>query len=631
MMKKTINVEEIKKQCTSVRKEILNLCYNASPSNTHLGGCMSMVELLTVLYLEVANVREIYRSDVPWEMRDRIIISKGHAGIALYAALKQAGILSEEDFNLGIRGEGSVLFRHPKKNTAKAIECSSGSLGLGFGYAIGLCQAFKLSGKKNQVYVFLGDGECNEGNVWESAIYASHQRLNNLTIIIDKNNLQLDGPTKEVMSMDNLAERWKSFGYFTYEIDGHDVEAVYEALIRKENGPKVIIANTIKGKGISFAENRVEWHDNHVNKELFEQGLNELQTECLEASAPGVKNTTNKEDVSQECGYKIKLDINSIDYTQVKSPKDLVGIVSKRIAQVNDKYLLLYSDCGKRINIEAFEKLYPKAACEMGIAEQNQICVAAGLADSGYNVFATAYAPFITARVLDQVRAFLGYMQSPVKLIGLSSGLALGDLGATHTALEDVANMRCIPNIVVISPADSLEMIKAMEALVNYNGSAYLRLTEPFSDDRVYKEDYEFVIGKSVVLKEGTDVAFIACGTVLTEVLNATVVLEKKGISCEVINMHTIKPLDVEALQKVRNRRLIVTVEEHSVIGGLGSAVGEYLASLETHAPLIRIGVEDRYFCADFPKNLREKAGLLSDNIVQKIEAYFKGGNRNES
>jgi transketolase len=256
-----------------MRKDILDMCYRCGVEKAHLGGCMSMVEILAVLYTEIMNISPKMEK---WDERDRFILSKGHGGIALYAALKQAGILTKEEISRDMRGANTITYRHPKINRIKGIELSSGSLGMGLSFGAGLACAFLRKNYTSKVYVMLGDGECNEGSVWESAAMVSHFHLKNLTVIVDVNKLQLDGTTTEILNMESMPEKWKAFGFDVIDIDGHNISAIYEAFIKDTEKPKAIIANTIKGKGCSFAENNVAWHDNFLSDELYQLALSEL-------------------------------------------------------------------------------------------------------------------------------------------------------------------------------------------------------------------------------------------------------------------------------------------------------------------------------------------------------------------
>lgn len=612
-----------------MKKDILFLCHKCGTQKAHLGGCLSAVDILNVLYTDVMNLKDINIKGGLWQQRDRFIMSKGHAGIAMYAALKQAGVIDDETLKKGIRGEDTILYRHPKFNPRYAIECSVGSLGMGIGYGVGLAEIAKRNNYSYNTYVMLGDGECDEGAVWESLAYASHRKLSNFTVVIDKNGLQLDGKTTDVLDLGDITNKMRAFGYKAIEVDGHNYEELLDAFhISSDSKPKAIIAYTKKGKGMSFAENRVEWHDNYLSDLLYERGLQEIEAEYTEKEKYLVNQVSYREsikefddDTSKELPcIKQSYSEDDIKILSEYGCKEVIGYISEKIADCDDSFVLTYSDCAKRIGIESLIKKHPSKCLEMGIAEQNQLAVSSAFAHNKYHVYSIAYAPFITARVLDQIRSFLGYMKSPVKLIGLTAGFSASDLGATHTALEDIANMRAIPNMIVVCPADCLEIAKVITSVVYINKPVYIRITAPInSSPIIYKKDYQFSIGKAVALREGNDIAIIGCGSILSTVLECAEDLDKGGMSTYVINMHTIKPLDTDMLDSLMNFQLIVTVEEHSVIGGLGAAVSEYVSQFKTHPPVLKIGVPDMFYVADFPYNEYKRAGLTKEQIKESI------------
>ncbi|MEG1520121.1 MAG: transketolase C-terminal domain-containing protein [Clostridia bacterium] len=301
------------------------------------------------------------------------------------------------------------------------------------------------------------------------------------------------------------------------------------------------------------------------------------------------------------------------------NPRNVVGEICFELANLDEKFVLLYADIGKGIGIDKLKKNTPAACVEVGIAEQNMLGIACGMAQNGINAFAISYAPFITARVLDQIRVYMGYMQSPIKLVGLSAGLVAGDLGATHTCLEDIATMRTIPNLTVVSPCDAFEYVKVFHAVAALSTPCYVRLTGGVTDYRVNFSDYEFEIGKAITLSDGNEVALISNGTIAYETSVACELLRKRGISVRHINMHTIKPLDENCLLALQSFKEIFTVEEHSIFGGLGGAVAEFLASQRNFPRLTRIGVNDQYFHADHAENLRKAAGLDGNSISEKV------------
>ena len=257
-----------------MRKDSLRMSLAAGDSGAHYGGGLSMIEIMDVLYLAIMKVDVDNPSD---DTRDRFILSKGHGVLALYAALKQVGFVTDDDLNT-FKTNNTFLYGHPSMNIPKGIEFSSGSLGQGLSLGVGSCLALqRKSNRTSRVYVLLGDGECNEGSVWEAAASAAHYNLGQLIAIIDKNGLQYDGETKNVLSMDNLEEKWSSFGWDTLVIDGHSVEELYDAFTKEHDKPLAIIANTVKGKGISFMENSSLWHHSKLSPKQHGDAVKELE------------------------------------------------------------------------------------------------------------------------------------------------------------------------------------------------------------------------------------------------------------------------------------------------------------------------------------------------------------------
>ena len=244
------------------------------------------------------------------------------------------------------------------------------------------------------------------------------------------------------------------------------------------------------------------------------------------------------------------------------------GLAAFDLAKSVENLMVLTCDVSTSAGLDRYRKTYPEKYLDLGIAEQNMIGVAAGLASEGFKVVTTTFAPFQTMRCCEQIKVNLGYMKQNVCTVGIASGLALGALGYTHCCIEDLSIMRSIPEIVVISPADSVETIKALEAAIKLEKPSYIRLTGTSNNSIIYEKDYDFNIGKSVILKEGTEIVIFSTGAILKECMDAAQVLEKKKISTRVVNMHTIKPLDKEEILKACKSKLIVSVEEHSIIGG---------------------------------------------------------------
>lgn len=308
-------------------------------------------------------------------------------------------------------------------------------------------------------------------------------------------------------------------------------------------------------------------------------------------------------------------------YSQMGQKGAASGIGMLEVVKRNPDVVAVVADSIAIASLDRFQKLYPDKIVNVGIAEQNMIGVAAGIAsESGKSVYAFTYSAFIIARALEQVRLNLAYHQFNVKLVGNSAGFAMEMLGVSHWAVEDIAFTRVLPNMTVLSAADSLQAIKMVIAADEIDTPVYIRLSGGQNIPVVYEQDFEYQIGKAIKLKEGKDSAIIATGLMVHESLLAAELLEKRGIHCSVIDMHTIKPLDEEILDNVFSTfELIVTVEEHNVIGGLGSAVAEYKGSRKNAPRQVFIGVKDQYLKLGTQRYIWQQYGLTAEQIANKI------------
>lgn len=308
-------------------------------------------------------------------------------------------------------------------------------------------------------------------------------------------------------------------------------------------------------------------------------------------------------------------------YSQMGQKGAASGIGMLEVVKRNPDVVAVVADSIAIASLDRFQKLYPDKIVNVGIAEQNMIGVAAGIAsESGKSVYAFTYSAFIIARALEQVRLNLAYHQFNVKLVGNSAGFAMEMLGVSHWAVEDIAFTRVLPNMTVLSAADSLQAIKMVIAADEIDTPVYIRLSGGQNIPVVYEQDFEYQIGKAIKLKEGKDIAIIATGLMVHESLLAAELLEKRGIHCSVIDMHTIKPLDEEILDNVFSTfELIVTVEEHNVIGGLGSAVAEYKGSRKNAPRQVFIGVKDQYLKLGTQRYIWQQYGLTAEQIANKI------------
>ncbi len=300
--------------------------------------------------------------------------------------------------------------------------------------------------------------------------------------------------------------------------------------------------------------------------------------------------------------------------------RDAYGKALVELGGINDKIVVLDADLAAATKTGMFKKAYPDRFFDSGIAESNMMGVAAGLATTGYTVFASTFAMFAAGRAYEQVRNSIAYPHLNVKIGATHAGISVGEDGASHQCCEDIALMRVIPGMVIINPADDIEARAAVFAAAEYEGPVYMRFGR-LAVPRIFDESYKFELGKAVTLREGSDVTIVATGLMVNEAIEAAKALADEGISAEVINIHTIKPLDKEAIiRSAAKTGAVVTAEEHSIIGGLGGAVAEALCESGKPVPVVRLGVNDVFGRSGPAVELLHIYGLDAQNIVAKAK-----------
>ena len=631
--------------------DLVALC---AAGSGHAGGTLSIMDIAAALYLKVAN----HDPENPeWPHRDRIIWSAGHKAPSLYLGLAFAGFCKVEDVAL-LRKLGSPFQGHPHWLKLRGVEVSSGSLGQGLSIAVGVALAGKLNGQDYRTFCIMGDGEQQEGQIWEAAMEAAHHKLDNLVGIVDCNRLQIDGPVAEVMNIDPLEEKYKSFGWDVLQIDGHDMEQVVEVLSLNNTGkgkPLVILARTVKGKGVSFMENVAGWHGKAPNHEEMIKGLREL---ALLEKIPYASLLERAEKYQQQASHMLneKLPHFSRDYwwnsqivmdVQMEPTRKGFG---QALAHHGDdeRVVCLGLDISGSITLNDFYAGKPerkKRWISMGIAEQSATAAAAGLAKEGkLPVFGT-YATFAAARNLDQIRTSICYGNFNVLIAGAHGGVSVGADGATHQALEDLFAMCGLPNMSVVVPCDAIETRKATSyLLLQHFGPKYIRFARE-ATPIVSREETPFVFGKANVIRlrhiadkfadafdtclaanyknESEDLTIIACGPTVPEAMRAAYILRQEfGWETRVINMHTLKPIDESAvIRAAKETGVIITAEEHQ-IGALAWRVsGIITSSRELYGvPVITgaIGIRDRFGESGAPWELIKEFEVSAEHIAEK-------------
>jgi len=660
---KKFSVDEIKKVANEGRGYAL-LAIGFAGSG-HPGGALSMMDYLATLYF---NVLRHDPKNPGWKERDRLFLSGQHKCPAQYALLGLAGYYPIEDFAVGLRVLGTPFQGHPDWRKCKGIEMSGGSLGQGLSIAVGDALAARLDGAKHRVYCVMGDGEQQEGSIWEAVMAAAHYKLDNLCGVVDLNGLQIDGRVCEVMNVEPVAEKYRSFGWHAIECDGHDVDALlraFELAARTKGKPTVIVARTVKGKGVSFMENLAEWHGKAQTLDQTKAALKELGLENIYTTEIERKAKELRAHVARQYGNLILPEERPFWWNQHPDPThehamraDMkptrFGFGECLDREGSDpRVVCLGADISGSICILDFCKKHEDRKprfFSMGIAEQNMTTVAAGLAKEGKIPVIGSYGVFSTGRNWDQLRTTVCYGNLNVKIAVGHGGVSVGPDGATHQALEDIAVTSIIPGMTVLVPCDAVESYKATHAgvfeVVGPTAMRFAREATPV----VTKPETPFKVGKANVIRfrgeknkfidafettladdyesEGERVALVACGPETPEAMRAAWILKKQhGIEARVVNVHTVKPIDEEALADAANEcDVIVTAEEHQA-GGLGNLVAGVIARsahVSKRPRMAMVGVQDKFGETGQPWELVWKFGLAGEHIAQAARGLLK-------
>jgi len=632
--------------------DLVALC---AAGSGHAGGTLSIMDITAALYLKVADHDP---SNPFWADRDRIVWSTGHKAPSLYLGLAFAGFCPLDDVVL-LRKLWSAYQGHPHWLKLPGVEVSTGSLGQGLSIAVGMAIAAKLDGKNHKTFCIMGDGEQQEGQIWEAAMEASHHKLDNLIGIVDCNRLQIDGRVSEVMNVDPLGAKYRSFGWEVIRVDGHDMQQVVEAFEKAKTGcgrPVVIMAETVKGKGVSFMEDLAGWHGKAPSHDEMLRGLAELGlTEKIPHQRLLEKAKRYQAEVDRRLDAKMPKFNRNYWWNVAENMKVKMEPTRKGFGQSlaehgdDERVVCLGLDISSSITISDFYASKPERKrrwISMGIAEQSATSAAAGLAREGKLPVLGTYATFAAARNLDQVRTSVCYGNFNVLIAGAHGGVSVGPDGATHQALEDLFAMCGLPNMSVVVPCDTVETRKATDyLLLKHEGPKYVRFARE-ATPIVTAENTPFVFGQANVIRfrgetpnfadafhtvlaadyinEEEDLTIIACGPMVPEAMRAAWILKKDfGYESRIVNLHTLKPIDEAAIVRAaRETGVIVTAEEHQ-IGALAWRVSGVITEspMLYGAPIVTgaIGVKDRFGDSGAPWELIKEFEVSAEHIAKKV------------
>jgi transketolase len=602
-----------------------SLLMTGQAGSGHPTSCLSAADIVAALFF---NTMHYDPDNFHYPNNDRFILSKGHASPLLYAAWHELGKVTNEEL-MTYRVFGSPLEGHPTLRFAYA-EAATGSLGMGLSIGLGMALNATLDKLDYHTYVLLGDGEMAEGSVWEAIQLAAYYKADNLVAIVDCNRLEQTGETMYDHNLNAYVERFKAFGWHTVAIDGHDMQEVMRSLddARKITGkPTAIIAKTFKGHGVTFVEDKNGFHGKALTKDDLKKALDELAH-----NFPDAAHYHNEYEWEPKLPHHIEItqkqnnqNISVPEPTYNKADKvatrKAYGQALAALGTVDTDVISLDGEVKNSTFAEIFEHAHPERFFQCFIAEQNMVSMGVGFNLRGKKAYISTFGAFLT-RAHDQIRmAAIG--QATIHLVGSHAGVSIGQDGPSQMALEDIAMMRALPDSIVLYPCDAVSTYKLVEQMAAYDtGISYLRTTR--MDTPVYYNNTDkFAIGGCKVLRQSdTDQAcVVGAGVTLFEALKAYDQLEvmEKPIRIAIIDLYSIKPLDVETLIKIgkaANNR-IITVEDHYLQGGIGEAVTYALRNTGINITCLAVTELSR---SGKPEELLAAAGIDAQAIVNAVK-----------
>ncbi|MBD0348017.1 MAG: transketolase [Thermoleophilia bacterium] len=588
---------------------------SATTNSGHPTSSMSAADLMAVLLAEYLR----YDFGAPENPgNDHLVFSKGHASPLLYALYKAAGAITDDEL-LSFRLFGSRLEGHPTP-VLPWVDVATGSLGQGLPYAVGIALAGKrLDRLPYRVWCLCGDSEMAEGSMWEAFDHASFERLDNLTAVIDVNRLGQRGETMHGWDLDVYAERARAFGWHAITIDGHDVEAIdraYAEAVETTGRPSVIVARTLKGKGVAAVEDQEGSHGKALDEaEAAVEELGGVRNIRVDVARPPSA-------VEQHRFEPGPLELPRYDAGSEVATRKAYGDALTAVGRAYGEVVALDGEVSNSTYAEIFAKALPERYFEMYIAEQQMLAAAVGMQVRGWKPFASTFAAFLT-RAYDFIR-MAAISRANISLCGSHAGVSIGEDGPSQMGLEDLAALRAVHGSTVLYPCDANQTAALVAEIVDTDGIVYLRTTRAATPVIYEPYDRHFEVGGSRVVRSSDhdDVALVAAGITLHEALKAAGVLADEGIAARVIDLYSVKPVDVETLHAAAEATggRIVTVEDHWPEGGLGEAVLSALAASERPSQVVKLAVSDMPTSGK-PAELLAAAGIDARHIADAARA----------
>jgi transketolase len=617
---------EVKRVAAGIRRRVLD--HTIRNNGGYLSQACSSAEMLATLYVKVMNLGKIDTPLVPKPFpgvpgpgnphyftgasfngpgkdRDRFFLSPAQYALVLYATLIETGRMAEEGL-LQFNKDGSSVEMIGAEHSP-GMESMTGSLGQGISQAAGTALARKRNKEKGRVVLFMSDGEFQIGQTWEALQAMSHHMLDNVMIYVDVNGFQCDGKMCNVMDIEPLDKRLEAFGARVFRVNGHDIKRLAEVgELTPDGRPLVVLCDTDAARGLEVLKARApKMHyvrfTSEEEKNRYIAAYAELSGE--EATYPQAR----KPEAKASAGPEIVTRVHA---------KNLV-----RWAADKPKVLVLSADLTSSTEIDLFRDTYPDRFLSMGIAEQNMLSFAGGLAREGFIPFVHTFAVFIYRRAYDQIAMSVAYPNLPVRMIGFLPGITTPG-GATHQAIEDIALMRALPNMTVLECGDATEVETVLEVIEKIDGPVYVRMLRG-EMPRLFDRSEPMQLGTARVISQGSDMTVLTSGIMTEEAMRAIQVLQKRGLSIQHMHISTLKPFnDQTVLAAIAGSRFgVITMENHTVIGGLGSIIAEQMAEAGMAKNLVRIGLKDTFSHGASKQYLLKELGMDALSLVSAVEA----------
>lgn len=623
-------IEALQERARIARGDILKMTTLAGCG--HPGGSMSSIDMYLTLYAAAT----VFPDNPHHPERDRIVISNGHTSPGAYAALGRTGFFDIRDAISGFRHTGSIFEGHVERSVP-GVEWGTGNLGQGLSAGCGFALAAILNNRQYHTFVFMGDGEQQKGQISEARRFAAKYRLRKLTAIIDNNNLQISGRIHDIMPQ-NIKENFLSDGWRVLEIDGHDIQAIYQALraaVREQATPVAIIAHTVMGKGVSFMENRELYHGVALTKDQLSQALQELSLEndlsvyekkrlqqsTVHVSVPrpaaAVAIVTGEPALY---GKDSKLDNRSAFGTALK---ELTRVNCERSA--SPPFAVFDCDLAGSVKTEGFREICPGNFFQGGIQEHNTATMAGALSSEGVVTFFADFGVFGTCETYNQHR-LSDINNANLNLVCTHLGLDVGEDGKTHQCIDYVGLFQNLFGFKILIPADPNQTDHATRYMAKTSGNFLLGMGRS-KIPVILKEDgtpffdraYQFQYGPVDIIRQGTAAVIMSCGVMLHRAVSAWELLQQKGISVQVLNVCCPLHIPALVLKDAAAKGIIITYEDHNVKTGLGSIVANGLMENRLSCRLRKLGVTS-YSSSGTPDELFKASGLSANDLVKAVE-----------